>query len=418
MSATTPISGSSSASASFRVIASPQKHEGLKSPPPSQSQSQPQPHSPSTTTAPPAAPSRSSIAIQDGADALMELLESEKSHLTKLYHQAIRQIETSVNTAHAADRARFQATERRTKTQEKSIEILNSKLRGARARASEAERELENLRKEHEALKEAVGRVGLVWTRPVNLNPYPNPKSVAAAKDEAGVEAIDVDVDENENESGEAGTGVGIGIGHGTLEFTDRTKRIVNDFMRGARMQQKALTSSRLGSNVPSLEFEDERLSKPVGPTEFFDVLSGVMERGRKFAGELEKQRRRERALAQIQTRALAEAADSGDTSTRDSSISSEQQPIRHKPNPTAHQSPSLRLHPQSAASASSKILDIFTYQLNQYTKLTEPPPPPRPSIKLTIPPLKPNSNSNSKPKRPPSPTNVAAPPAKQHKAT
>ncbi|PPR06217.1 hypothetical protein CVT26_005477 [Gymnopilus dilepis] len=222
----------------------------------------------SQSPAGPSPTSRPSMAIHQGADAVLELLEEERAHLTKLYHESIVQIESSVKNARAQDSLRLQHAERKVKSQEKSIEQLSSKLRDAKARAEEMEREMAGLRREHELLKEELSMVGLVWT------PAAEP------------------ADDEEDSDAELGTG--------KLEFNARTKRIVHNFMRGARMQQKALKSSRLSASMPTVDLEDDRLSRSVTPTEFFDVLSGVMERGRKFATELEKQRRRERVKAEV----------------------------------------------------------------------------------------------------------------------
>ncbi|PPQ85353.1 hypothetical protein CVT25_000644 [Psilocybe cyanescens] len=181
---------------------------------------------------------RPSTAIQTGADRLVELVEHEKAHLSHLYHGALKDLEARQKKVQEDHEVQLRSVDRQLQKQEKRIQDLTAELEQTRSHATSVAGDLSSLLVDHEALKASLDKVGLVY--------------------------ID-----------------------GRLQFNDKVAHIVDEFVKGAKIQQDALLSSRLGEFYP---FErDDALSGPVGPAEFFDVLSGVIEKGRKFAESVEK---------------------------------------------------------------------------------------------------------------------------------
>ncbi|KDR79941.1 hypothetical protein GALMADRAFT_242087 [Galerina marginata CBS 339.88] len=188
----------------------------------------------------PAPAMRPSTAIQQGADLLFELVEHEKAKLAKLYHHSVKALDAGLKAKHELE---LQPLKNQVHAQEKQIQGLYAELQQAQSRTTVVELELEKLRVEHESLKASLDGVGIVY------------------------------VDQ-------------------CLRYNEETTRIVGEFVKGARIQQKALMSSRISSSIAVSSPEDDPLLKPVGPMEFFGVLSGVLEKSRKFAEDLEKRRR------------------------------------------------------------------------------------------------------------------------------
>ena len=201
----------------------------------------------STKATPPRAPNpppsstRPSNAIQKGADLLLSLVEDERAKMTRLYHDEQKSQESRFEDLKAKHEAALTAAETKISLQQSLIEDLalqvqKWKSQSAQARSGE---ELQELRSENERLKSSLAGVGL--------------------------EYLD-----------------------GSLRFGEPTARVVADFVQGARLQDTQL-AVLFESEAQVRLIEEESLSEPVEPAEFFGVLAGVLERGRRFATELEK---------------------------------------------------------------------------------------------------------------------------------
>uniref|UniRef100_A0A8H8CK24 Uncharacterized protein n=1 Tax=Psilocybe cubensis TaxID=181762 RepID=A0A8H8CK24_PSICU len=188
-----------------------------------------------TSTTP---PPLQSAAINRGADLLVELLEQEKQQIAHLYHGALRGLELHLKKAQDQHDAQMAAAEHKQQEQGQRIQDLTASLVQAQSYNTDIAGELEALRAEHEALKLALGQAGLVYV-------------------------------------------------DGQLQLDDRAARIVDEFVKAAKIQEDAMMSSPVTKQYPLQR--DNSLSEPVGPSEFFDVLSRVIDKGRKFAEHVEK---------------------------------------------------------------------------------------------------------------------------------
>jgi hypothetical protein len=190
---------------------------------------------------PPPASTRPSNAIQRGADLLLNLVEDERAKMTRLYHDEQKSQESRFEELKTKHEAALTAAETKISLQQSLIEDLAlqaQKWKSQSAQAGSSE-ELQELRSENERLKSSLAGVGL--------------------------EYLD-----------------------GSLRFDEPTARVVADFVQGARVQDTQL-AVLFESEAQVRLIQEESLSEPVGPTEFFDVLAGVLEKGRRFATELEK---------------------------------------------------------------------------------------------------------------------------------
>jgi len=190
---------------------------------------------------PPAASTRPSTAIQHGADLLLNLVGEERVKLTRLYHDGLKALEARFIDYKAKHGAALATAETKVAMQQKLIKDLSqqSQTQNLQSPQDGSSEELQTLRSENERLKASLAGVGL--------------------------EYVD-----------------------GSLRFDEPTTRVVENFVQGARLQETQL-SILLGVEAQVKLLPDERLSKSVGPTEFFGVLAGVLEKGRSFATDLEK---------------------------------------------------------------------------------------------------------------------------------
>lgn len=187
------------------------------------------------------ATTRPSVAIKNGADLLLELVENEKAALTMLYRNALVKLEKDFRKAHAQAEINMKDASSRSKAQDSKIESLQAQLEQERSDALDRQRELEILKKENEGLKLSIQRAHLHYV-------------------------------------------------DGRLGFDDDTARVVDDFIAGARKQEKTLLSTGLSSVTALPCLQDDRISNPVTPEEFFYVLSDVMARGRAVQEELKRE--------------------------------------------------------------------------------------------------------------------------------
>jgi len=196
---------------------------------------------PSPELDPPAPPTRPSTAIQRGADLLLDLVEGERAKLTRLYHDRLKALEARIIDYKETHGAALAAAETEVATQQKLIKDLSqqSQTRNLQSPQDGSSEELQTLRSENERLKASLAGVGL--------------------------EYVD-----------------------GSLRFDEPTTRVVENFVQGVRLQDTQL-SILLGVDAQVKVLPDERLSKSVGPTEFFGILADVLEKGRSFATDLEK---------------------------------------------------------------------------------------------------------------------------------
>ncbi|KIM46918.1 hypothetical protein M413DRAFT_265541 [Hebeloma cylindrosporum] len=178
---------------------------------------------------------RPSNAIQKGADLILQLVEDERANLTRLHQDGQKALQSGFQDFRTKHEAALTAAETKISLQQKLIEdlVLQSQ--------KGSSQELEELRSENERLKASLSGVGL--------------------------EYVD-----------------------GSLRFDEPTARVVEEFVHGARLQDAQL-AGLLGSEVQVRLIPEEHLSEPVGPTEFFGVLAGVLEKGRRFATEFEKRK-------------------------------------------------------------------------------------------------------------------------------
>lgn len=192
---------------------------------------------------PPTSSTRPSNAIQKGADLLLNLVEEEREKMTRLYHDDQKTQESRFMDLRTKNEAALAAAETKIGLQQTLIEDLALQAQKWKSQRAQLEagssKELQELRSENERLKASLAGVGL--------------------------EYLD-----------------------GSLRFDEPTARVVEDFVQGARVQDTQV-AILLGSEAPVRLIQEEHLSKPVGPTEFFGVLAGVLEKGRRFAAELEK---------------------------------------------------------------------------------------------------------------------------------
>ena len=196
---------------------------------------------PSPTPNPPTSSTRPSNAIQKGADLLLNLVEDERAKLTRLYHDGQKTQELLFKDFKTKSEAALAAAETKIGLQQTLIEDLTLEVQTWKSQSVQAgnSKELQELRSENERLKASLANVGL--------------------------EYLD-----------------------GSLRFDKPTAHVVEDFVQGARTQNTQV-AVLLGSEVPVQLIPDGHLSKPVGPTEFFGVLAGVLEKGRNVAAELER---------------------------------------------------------------------------------------------------------------------------------
>jgi len=141
--------------------------------------------------------------------------------------------------------------------------------------------------------------------------------------------------------------GVGLEYVDGSLRFDEHTTRVVEIFVQGARLQDTQL-SILLGVEA---QIPDGYLSKPIGPTEFFGILAGVLEKGRNFATDLKmtgedgKLERRDNATA-IMTRTSSEPK-TQELEIREAPLSPTDHDRNHPGSPTSKR-PSPFLTPSS----------------------------------------------------------------------
>ena len=198
----------------------------------------------STKATPPRTPNpstRPSNAIQRGADLLLNLVEDERAKMTRLYHDGQKTQELRFEDFKTRHEATLAAAETKITLQQALIEDLAFQTQKWKSQCAEAgtSQELQELRSENERLKASLAGVGLEY------------------------------VDRS-------------------LRFDEPTARVVENFVRGARLQDTQL-AVLLDSDAQVRLMSEEHLLEPVGPTEFFGVLAGVLEKGRRFATELEK---------------------------------------------------------------------------------------------------------------------------------
>jgi len=187
---------------------------------------------------PPTSSTRPSNAIQRGADLLLSLVEDERAKMTRLYHDEQKSQVSRFEDLKTKHEAALAAAETKIGLQQAVIEdlILQAQKWKSQSAQTGSSEELQELRSENERLKSSLAGVGLEY-----LN--------------------------------------------GSLRFDEPTTRVVEDFVRGARMQDAQLAVLfESEAQVP-----EEYISEPVGPTEFFGILAGVLEKGQRFATELEK---------------------------------------------------------------------------------------------------------------------------------
>jgi hypothetical protein len=181
---------------------------------------------------PPAPPTRPSTAIQRGADLLLDLVEGERAKLTRLYQDGLKTLESGFIDYKTKSDAALAVAETKVAMQQKLIDDLCQQSQAG------TNKELQALRSENERLKASLAAVGL--------------------------EYVD-----------------------GLLRFDEPMTRVVEDFVQGARLQDTQL-SALLGVEAQVKPPSDECISKPVGPTEFLGVLFAVLEKGRRFATDME----------------------------------------------------------------------------------------------------------------------------------
>ena len=187
---------------------------------------------------PPTSSTRPSNAIQRGADLLLSLVEDERAKMTRLYHDEQKSQESRFNDLKTKHEAALAAAETKIGLQQAVIEDLVLQAQKWKSQSAQTGSS-EELRSENERLKSSLAGVGL--------------------------EYLD-----------------------GSLRFDEPTTRVVEDFVRGARMQDAQL-AVLFESEAQVRLIPEEYISEPVGPTEFFGILAGMLEKGQRFATELEK---------------------------------------------------------------------------------------------------------------------------------
>ena len=187
---------------------------------------------------PPTPTTRPSTAIQSGADLLLNLVEGERAKLMRLYDDGKKAQESRFRDFKAKNDAALTAAETKIRLQQKLIDDLTLQNQNSQIAQAGSSKELQELRSENERLKASLADIG--------------------------IEYVD-----------------------GSFRFDEPTTRVVEDFVQGARFHDTQV-AILLGSEVQERLIPEEQLSKPVGPTEFFGVLAGVLEKGQSIAAELE----------------------------------------------------------------------------------------------------------------------------------
>ncbi|CAA7271796.1 unnamed protein product [Cyclocybe aegerita] len=190
---------------------------------PSSIQGQPQLHTGSK--------SRQSGAIQTGADAILALVNQEREKVTALYHENIKALEAHFQDFRTKSEAEISSLNCRQNLHAKKAEALEGALANTHRVLTASQEQLKRARKENDAIKAALRDSGMEFT----------------------------------------------GAG---LRFTGDTARVVEDFVQGARLQDKAL--ALLGSDAKPL-LQDDGSTVAVEAAEFFRILAGVLEKRWQF---------------------------------------------------------------------------------------------------------------------------------------
>ena len=204
---------------------------------------------------PPTPTTRPSTAIQSGADLLLNLVEDERAKLMRLYDDGQKTQESRFRDFKTKNGAALAAAETKIGLQQKLIDDLTLQNQNSQIAQVGCSKELQELRSENERLKASLADIGM--------------------------EYVD-----------------------GSLRFDEPTTRVVENFVQGARFQDTQV-AILLGSEVQERLIPEEHLAKPVGPTEFFGVLAGVLEKGQSIAAELEM-RKKAREIGGLESKVLS----------------------------------------------------------------------------------------------------------------